>query len=357
MRRLRIRTNQKKTNAKLFTRKKSIVFFVFLIVCLVIIMVSLVVLDNLTVLVRGETVRSDDLPDALNGYTVLHVSDLHGQMTGTDHNTLFNAIKGRAYDAVLFTGDFTDKQNDGAEQENALALTRRFAELKKPVYFVRGNHDPLVVLTDDNGVSYVNPFFNVLEEAGAVYVDAPVQVTQRENGAVWLFPFEMLNLTRAQAQTQLDALEGPQENVQQELSRSRFERLIGALDQMQPSDLIIGMTHYPLTPERVNDFLTRVPDGAQKLSELTVVLSGHYHGGQIRVPLYGALYVPADTMGWRGFFPDNRYVRGLHLLENIVWQNISGGLGSTGVGDTDFMRLRLFSTPEVSLITFTNKAE
>ena len=77
--------------------------------------------------------------------------------------------------------------------------------------------------------------------------------------------------------------------------------------------------------------------------------SGHYHGGQLRLPFFGALYIPSPTSGIaNGYFPKQNEVKGLNQIIDMQ-QYISAGLGSSA--SISFLDFRLFNTPEINLIT------
>ena len=78
-------------------------------------------------------------------------------------------------------------------------------------------------------------------------------------------------------------------------------------------------------------------------------ICGHYHGGQVRVPFYGALYIPSPTSGiHNGYFPNQKEVKGLNQIAGMQ-QYISAGLGASN--SIAFLDFRIFDTPEINLIT------
>ncbi len=91
----------------------------------------------------------------------------------------------------------------------------------------------------------------------------------------------------------------------------------------------IGLTHIPIESDMGYD----------------LVLSGHYHGGQYRIPFYGALFVP-DING-NGFLPKQSEVSGL-VNRNGYVEYISRGLGSSS--SIEALEFRLFNTPELNVI-------
>lgn len=83
-----------------------------------------------------------------------------------------------------------------------------------------------------------------------------------------------------------------------------------------------------------------------------MVVAGHYHGGQMRVLLYGAIYVPGSTLPRNGMFPPQSLVSGLQAF-GTYQQYFSRGLGSSG--SIRWLAFRLFNPPEINLITLVSK--
>jgi predicted MPP superfamily phosphohydrolase len=65
-----------------------------------------------------------------------------------------------------------------------------------------------------------------------------------------------------------------------------------------------------------------------------LILSGHSHGGQVRLPILGALIVPIGVDG---------YEKGWYFTP-AGWLHVSSGLG------TFFLPTRFFCRPEITLV-------
>ena len=111
--------------------------------------------------------------------------------------------------------------------------------------------------------------------------------------------------------------------------------------------MVLAVAHHPLTESQLSDFAKRVPDSAAVLNSIDLVLAGHYHHGQIRLPLFGALFVPAKDQGINGWFPDEHKIYGLVDVGGVR-VHLSGGLGSTGL-----LPLRIMATPEITFLRLT----
>lgn len=100
------------------------------------------------------------------------------------------------------------------------------------------------------------------------------------------------------------------------------------------ADLAIGVAHAPYL---------RVLDRWNTLG-YPLILAGHTHGGQLRLPFYGALVTNCDL--------DRKRARGLHRHavegHDPSWMHVSAGLGSSPLTP-----VRFACRPEASLLTLT----
>jgi uncharacterized protein len=87
-------------------------------------------------------VRLAALPAAFEGYTILHLSDLHLDMSEDFVDALIERVRAVDYDLCVLTGDY--RYRTRGPYEPALAgLARLRPHLKEPVYSVLGNHDSI----------------------------------------------------------------------------------------------------------------------------------------------------------------------------------------------------------------------
>jgi uncharacterized protein len=122
------------------------------------------------------------------------------------------------------------------------------------------------------------------------------------------------------------------------LKLDRYDDVAGPADP--DADLRIGLVHSP--EPRVLDRFTA--DGYDLL------LCGHTHGGQLRVPFYGALVTNCGI--------DRQHVRWLHRWAqpspghpNGTWLHVSAGLGTS-----PYAPARFACPPEATLLTLTARA-
>jgi len=134
----------------------------------------------------------------------------------------------------------------------------------------------------------------------------------------------------------------PNNNSNENFSKSNSFILVG-LD----NGSLYGDTLHKLTKDiDENQFvllLAHEPQNFENYSNenIDLILSGHAHGGQIRLPFIGGLVAPDQ-----GFMPE--YTKGFHL-RNDVSMIISRGLGNS------IIPVRLFNRPEIVCIELQSK--
>lgn len=94
------------------------------------------------IVTRENRVKITNLPPAFDGFTVLHLSDLHLDMAADLSHVLAERVRNLEYDLCVITGDFRARTFGpfDAAIESVAAL---MPHLKSPVYGVLGNHDTI----------------------------------------------------------------------------------------------------------------------------------------------------------------------------------------------------------------------
>lgn len=233
-------------------------------------------------------------PEAFSGFKIAQISDLHNAEFGTDNQKLIDILKSEAPDAIVITGDLIDARRTNTEIAESFA--RRCMEIAD-CYYVPGNHEARLGGTYDAFESaLIADGVNVLRN-GSVRI-------RKGMDAIRIVGVDDAAFAKASdAITNLDA----------------------ALEALSSDDFTILLAH---RPELIDEYSKWGID---------LVLSGHAHGGQIRLPGIGGLYAPGQ-----GFFP--RYTSGNYTVgdtEMIV---------SRGIGNSVFP-LRVNDRPEVVIVT------
>lgn len=121
---------------------------------------------------RVNTIVSDRLPSGFEGFRLLHLSDLHADMSCAAMERVSELVTGLDYDLCVLTGDFRGK-TFGPFDAALDGVARVRASLKEPLYGVLGNHDTvcMVPALEDMGVRMLMNEFEVIEHgAGRVYL-------------------------------------------------------------------------------------------------------------------------------------------------------------------------------------------
>jgi uncharacterized protein len=94
---------------------------------------------------RENELRIVGLPAAFDGYTLLHLSDLHIDIAPDVPEVITAAVRGHHYDACVLTGDYR-AETYGPHAQTVSGLARLMASLRAPIYAVLGNHDTLQLI-------------------------------------------------------------------------------------------------------------------------------------------------------------------------------------------------------------------
>ena len=242
------------------------------------------------------TISSRELPDAFDGYRIAQVSDLHNAEFGDGNQQLLDMLREAEPDMIAMTGDLIDSRR--TDLAVALAFAEEAAQIA-PCYYVSGNHEARVSEYQDLKTG--------LEEAGVTVLD-DAQVKIELSG-------ESITVIGVNDPSfHADYLTSDAAVIDQKLS---------ALAAEDPGFMIL-LSH---RPELFDTYVDH---------DLDLVLSGHAHGGQFRLPLIGGLVAPNQ-----GLFPE--YDAGLYSEGNTN-MIVSRGLGNS------IIPFRFNNRPEVVLI-------
>ena len=329
-------------------------FFVLAIVTAVLLINSA---TNTRLELSSETVTVMGLDKTFEGFTVLHVSDLHGNALGSDAQMWEDLLYGKRFDAVVMTGDMVGSAGN-AQPLTDLIASLRSLNAKAPIYFIEGDDDPDAVNAEAHGSpEALADWVLRAQEAGAIYLDAPVR---QEVGkyAVWFTPEYLYGVD---AQGMAAALEGQKASMEaqgvpyQDEGGASYRALCYRLDAMNrtaqavaevaDTDLQIALSHMPLEADYIRTSLEWAPENAAfSFRNISLLLAGHYCAGQWRLPGLGALYVPE----WGWLTPDENIV-GMQRV-NSINQYISKGMAASEAYPMDG---RLLNPPGITLLRFT----
>jgi predicted MPP superfamily phosphohydrolase len=195
------------------------------------------------VAVRHHYVTSAQIPKAFDGFTILHLSDLHVDMSQAAMAYLTNALKGISYDLCVLTGDY--RARTFGSYEAALAgMSQICTELKRPIYGVLGNHDTICMLRG-------------LEEMGIRMLLNEHEEIKHNGRSIYLAGIDDAHFYRA-------------DNIEKAAS--------------------------DIPTDKFSILLSHTPEIYQQaaLADFNLLLSGHTHGGQICLP--GRIPITLDSV-------------------------------------------------------------
>ena len=299
-----------------------------------------------------------NLPNDLEGFSILHLSDLHGERFGEEQKMFDAALDKTRFSCVVMTGDML---GEGGDVQPLLELVSLMPH-DTPKFLIPGDTDgPAINTKAHSSLSVYTAWAEELQAAGVQILDLPVLIT-REKGRIWFVPENLYALDldgmRSVYQKQLSDLNSRKTTLTAddaarfrslEYELSRIEALQEMIKDFQPTDIQVALTHTPLSADYVSDLVSwSEKEDLFSMRYASLILAGHYNGGQWRIPFIGAVYVP--ELGW---FPKDQEVQGLSYTDGIP-QYISPGLGSDP--HYEHQPGRVFNPPVITKITLTGKA-
>ncbi len=336
-------------------RGGCLLVFVLLIAAITIVL-SLNTLSNRYVKLEQRSVTVLNLPKSLEGFRILHLSDLNCAMLGQDHENLKNALGKESYSAVVMTGDMVGKGGKTEPLLDILALIPK----DTPIFLIAGDSDPDALLPDPHGTGEVKADYILqAEQAGAIYLEAPYKL-EYNGQVIWFAPGETFTLDLDNAVFALKELirtlssqENPYEaqtGAQLRFAEHRLKNMeasVTALKEMKRTDVIIAVMHHPPDYEQITELSAKSQE--MNLPSPSLFLAGQFNAGQIRLPGLGPVYIPVQPDGKGGFFPGDEGFTGLSIVKGYAVY-ISPGLGVSAYYP---LPLRLFNRPAATLVRLT----
>ena len=276
-------------------KKKNAIILVAVSIAFVAIVIW-IAWGNSALMVNEIKITNDKIPQSFEGFRIAQVSDLHNAELGKDNNKLIEKLNECEPDIIVLTGDLIDSNHTNLEV--ALSFARQAVKIA-PCYFVTGNHEAWV---------------------GSQYEELK---TSLENAGVTVLQDEAIELNYGDECIQLIGLNDPDFSERDSfLSESILET---KLSQVNISNgFTILLSH---RPEHFNVYQNK---------NIDLVLSGHAHGGQFRLPFLGGVIAPNQ-----GLFP--KYDAGIYT-ENGTTMIVSRGIGNS------IIPVRINNRPEIIII-------
>jgi uncharacterized protein len=192
--------------------------------------------------VTRNTVHIQGLPDALTGFTLLHLTDLHADISRNAMRALPQALSGLSYDLCVITGDFRGRTY-GPFARTVEAVRDVVAAIRAPILAVLGNHDTVHIVP-------------ALEAMGIQILLNEATAIERGGERLWIAGVDDPHYYRT-------------------------DDIAAAISKTPAGEPVILLAHS-------TECVARAADAG-----VTLMLCGHTHGGQICLP--GSIPVLTST--------------------------------------------------------------
>lgn len=257
-----------------------------------------IVWGNTALTVDTYVISSDRIPSGLHGFRIAQISDLHNAVFGKNNEELLQMLSECEPNIIAITGDLVDAGH--SDIDVAFEFARGAVQIAD-TYYVSGNHEARLP-------QYVN-LKEGLESIGVVVLEDMA-----------------LQIEYCGEEVTLMGLSDPNFTINGDIFGevpAMVEAKLRKLTKDENSYRIL-LSH---RPELFEAYVNCGVD---------LVLSGHAHGGQFRLPFIGGLIAPNQ-----GFFP--KYDSGLYIEGNTVMA-VSRGIGNS------IIPFRINNRPEIVLL-------
>lgn len=247
--------------------------------------------QNNDIVISKYEYKNSKTSDSLNGYKIAQISDLHNKEFGKNQKKILSKLKKEMPDLIVITGDLVDSNRTNINI--AMEFIQGAVKIA-PTFYVTGNHEYWLSANDRDKL------MNGMKQAGVTLLDNKAVILGNEDGN----GFFLLGLS------------------DKNLSDNTLTTICS---NIASNKLQILLAHEP------QYFKAYCNAGVD------LVLSGHAHGGQIRLPFIGGLIAPNQ-----GIFP--KYTSGTYLMDSTT-MIVSRGLGNS------IIPIRIFNRPEIVIVT------
>ena len=265
-------------------------------------------LDQNRFVVRKKTIQTDKLKKG-ESVRFVFLTDLHSKKFAGNNETLIRAVKGCNPDFILCGGDMMTA-HPGKNNKVAVSLINRLSKDYK-IYYALGNHEFRARLYPETYGDMFDDYIDAIDNGNIVFLDnASVKLPE--------LPVRIQGLTIGR--------EFYKRFIKREMPDNYIEEQVGKLDE---DEFTVLLAH---NPDYGDEYFKYGAD---------LFLSGHLHGGIVRLPFIGGVASPAIRL-----FP--KYSDGLYKKNN-KYGYVSCGLG------THTVPMRLNNPGEITCITITGK--
>lgn len=278
-------------------KKQRILVIVVSIITLFVILFSVYLYyENNTLQVSQYEVISDHLPKEFNDFKILQITDFHNTKSHKLTNDLVTEVNKQKPNIVVLTGDLIDANR--TDINVALDFVKAIKDFA-PIYYVSGNHEASIKNYTDLKTGLV--------QAGVVILDNQTKIIEFSGAKINLLGIDDPKMMP-------NTVVSNNEIIRNEINNLEYEK----------SNFSLLLSHRP----EVFDIYVE--------NKIDLVLTGHAHGGQIRLPWIGGLYAPDQ-----GLFP--KYTSGTFYKDSTTM------VVSRGIGNSSFP-FRVQNRPELVVV-------
>lgn len=247
-------------------------------------------------------ITSSSIQDNFHGFKIVHISDIHyGRTTNKkDLDKMVKEINLLKPDIVVLTGDLVDKDTNLDETiKNEIIESLSLINVTVGKYATNGNHD--TKFNEWENIIISSGFKNLNDSYELIYSDGYTPIL----------------------------LAGLSSNLKNEIDISeRYNKILEYSNNENIKDLYkILLIHEP-------DYINSID-----YSNFNLILAGHSHNGQVRLPFIGGIILPNGA---------KKYYKEYYKLNNTDLY-ISSGVGTSEIS------FRLFNKPSINFYRLTNK--
>lgn len=288
---------------------KFLVFFIIFILIIVGCLLYIRYISTSGLFVKEYKITNSKLTDNFHGLKIVHISDIHYGRTikNKELKNIVNKVNDLNPDIVVLTGDLIDKDFPITENDSS-SISSILSKIKTRIdkFAITGNHD-----------YKINNYEIIIENAG---------FTNLNN------KFETIYLKDENSNILISGIStnyyNEDNNVDEKIS-STINYLNSFSNPKDPKSPIYSI------------LLIHEPDFIDKLdySKFDLILAGHSHNGQVRLPIIGATILPPYA---------KKYYEEYYDLNNTDLY-ISSGIGTSSIN------FRFFNRPSINFYRLTNK--
>ena len=277
------------------TKKQRPVKLWRILLVLILAVLCLITIDSsFRLSVENYDISFNSLPESFENFKIVQLSDIHGKSYGEDSADLLQKVADAVPDIIVITGDLADDKTD---MSFAYPLLSGLMDIA-PTYYITGNHE--YDSADLDGL------LEVIYSCGVTFLDNDYVMLERGGDKIALI-----------------GISDPNGRADMPTPEEVFEHV----RDIEGDCFTVVLNHRNTRLQRFSDL------GAD------LVLSGHAHGGIVRLPFTDGLIGPA-----RELLPT--YTDGIYSMGNTV-MFVSRGLAG---------HLRFLNNPQIPVITLHSQA-